>query len=396
MTEQAQQPQAQQPQDSRLISALSRVIDPDIRRSITELGMVTGAHIDERGVAKAVLHLTIAGCPAAQSLETQSREALLSVDGVQSAELQVKVMTPAEREAFITKVRGERGSRPMQFGADSLTRVIAVTSGKGGVGKSTVTVNLAYALQSLGLKVAIVDADVFGFSIPGLVGLSENGRVASPVRIDDMIVAPDANGVRVISIGMFLGDEDTRQTAVSWRGPMLHRTMEQFLRDVWFGDLDVLLLDLPPGTGDVALSLGQLLPNAEVLVITTPQTSASDVAIRSGILSLMSGQRLLGVVENMSALTLPDGTVVDMFGSGGAQAVAEGLTSHPKNSSGNEVKVLAQVPLSLELRKSADEGKPIVTATPDDPAAVAIFDLAREVMLRRKPLGGSRLPIHPR
>lgn len=380
-------------QDPLLLRALSAVIDPDIRRPITDLGMVSGAHIDADQVAHATLHLTIAACPAAQKLETESIAALSGVDGVKEVNLSVAVMTPAERDDFVKRVRGASAERPKQFGKESLTRVIAVTSGKGGVGKSTLTANLGVALSSLGLKVGIIDADIFGFSIPGLLGLAVDGQVASPVRIDNMIVAPEAHGVRVISIGMFLGGEDQRQTAVSWRGPMLHRTIEQFLRDVWFGDLDILLLDLPPGTGDVALSVGQLLPQAEVLVITTPQRSASDVAIRSGILSLSSGQQILGVVENMGPIVLPDGSTLDMFGSGGAQEIAASLTVHPKNLSGKKVEVLGQIPLSVALRESSDTGVPVVIAAPDDPASKKIADLAQHIFGSRDSLAGKNLGL---
>ncbi|PIJ13707.1 sodium:proton antiporter, partial [Leucobacter sp. OLES1] len=253
------------PAEAAVWAALDRVKDPEILRPVTELGMVDSVRVSPDGAAHVGIALTIAGCPAARRIESEVHEAAGTTAGIASADVSVRVMSPEERRAFTERVRGDRAKRPQQFGPDSLTRVIAVTSGKGGVGKSSLTAGLAVALAVQGLRVGLVDADVFGFSIPGILGLSRDGRVEGPTRVDDLILPPVAHGVKVISIGMFLGDQDPRSTAVSWRGPMLHRTMEQFLRDVWFGDLDVLLLDLPPGTGDIAISLGQLLPHAQVL-----------------------------------------------------------------------------------------------------------------------------------
>lgn len=376
----------------KLVQALSKVIDPDIKRPITDLGMVSGLSIDAHKVAHATLHLTIASCPAARMLEEESIIALRQVQGVEDVDLKVTVMTPQEREEFILKVKGP--AKPNQFDKNSLTRVIAVTSGKGGVGKSSVTVNLAVALATKGLQVGIIDADIFGFSIPSLIGLSKNGRTASPVKINDLIVAPESHGIKVVSIGMFLGEADSRNTAVSWRGPMLHRTLEQFLRDVWFGDLDVLLLDLPPGTGDVALSVGQLLPQAEVLVVTTPQTSASDVAVRSGILSFTSGQKILGVIENMGSITLEDGTLLDMFGEGGGLEVAQRLSAHPKNIDQNKVDLLGTIPLSIKMRKAGDAGVPVLLTDKGDPASIAIQEIVEKISLKRPSLIGTNLPIN--
>ncbi len=261
--------------------------------------------------------LTIAGCPAAERIAREVTDAAASVAGISRVDLDVGVMTPDERRELTELLRDGRAARVMPFGPDSLTRVIAVTSGKGGVGKSTLTANLAVALAARGLSVGLIDADVHGFSIPGLLGLVDaEGRTQRPTRIDELIVPPIAYDVKTVSIGMFLR-EGEEGSAVAWRGPMLHRTVQQFLTDVFFGDLDVLLLDMPPGTGDVAISVGQLLPHAEVLVVTTPQSAASDVAIRSGLVARQTGQRVVGVVENMAAMTLPDGTVLDLFGSGG-------------------------------------------------------------------------------
>src|SRR3954447_19826186 len=288
-----------------LLAALATVQDPEIRRPITELDMVRAATVAD-GVASIELKLTIVGCPAADRIEADVRSAAAAVEGVDRVDLDIGVMTVAEREALTTRLRG---TKKQQFGPDSLTKIFAISSGKGGVGKSTVTANLAVALAARGLRVGLVDADVFGFSIPGILGIAR----AKPTQVGDVILPPIANGVRVVSIGMFVDG----QAAVSWRGPLLHRTIQQFLTDVWFGDLDVLLLDLPPGTGDIAISLGQLLPQAEVVVVTTPQPAAAEVAERSGLVARQTGQTVIGVVENMAGLSQPDGTVLELFGSGG-------------------------------------------------------------------------------
>ncbi|MFE4727810.1 Mrp/NBP35 family ATP-binding protein [Microbacterium sp. NPDC056736] len=373
-------------------TAVGAVLDPELRRPIGELDMVRDISVDA-GVAHVAIALTIVGCPAADRIATDVRTAAASVPGITDVALEVGVMTPAERHALTERLRGGRG-REMPFGPGSLTRVIAVTSGKGGVGKSTVTANLAVALAARGLAVGLIDADVHGFSIPGQLGLvGPDGSVPQPTRVDDLMLPPVAHGVKTISIGMFLrrSGGDSPLGAVAWRGPMLHRTVQQFLTDVFFGDLDVLLLDMPPGTGDVAISVGQLLPNAEVLVVTTPQTAASDVAVRSGLVARQTGQRVIGVVENMAAMTLPDGTVLDLFGHGGGAAVAEALSG-----SGSEVPLLASVPLSPVVRADADAGVPAVLAHPDDPAARAIADIAAALSRFPRGLPGRSLPFRPR
>ncbi|MGO3147195.1 MAG: Mrp/NBP35 family ATP-binding protein [Leucobacter sp.] len=379
------------PLEQRVWEALSRVNDPEIHRPVTELGMVDHIRVDDAGAAEVTLKLTIAGCPAARRIEANVTEATLEAEGVTSARIDVDVMTPAERQAFIEIVRG-RG-RPVQFGPDSLTRVIAVTSGKGGVGKSSLTASVAVSLARQGLQVGLVDADVFGFSIPGIIGLSSDGVTEQPTRVGDMILPPEAHGVRVISIGMFLGDADPRSTAVSWRGPMLHRTIEQFLRDVWFGDLDVLLLDLPPGTGDVAISVGQLLPHAEVLVVTTPQEAAADVAVRSALVARQTGQRVIGVIENMSGFAQPDGSVLELFGSGGGAAVVDRLNSSESAAGQPEVTLLGSVPLSPTFREGGDSGHPAVLARPDDPAASEIIRIAQLIAAQGRGLSGKRLGL---
>ncbi|NQX03993.1 Mrp/NBP35 family ATP-binding protein [Rathayibacter sp. VKM Ac-2856] len=371
--------------ESAVLAALARVVDPEIRKPITELDMVDSVTVGADGAVRVAIRLTIVGCPAASAIERDVRAAAESAAGVGAVQVDVGVMTPAQRTALTERLRG--GRREMPFGPDSLTRVYAVTSGKGGVGKSTVTANLAVALARRGLAVGLVDADVHGFSIPGLLGLMHDGRVAGPTRVGELMLPPVAHGVKVISIGMFL-EGDTRGAAVSWRGPMLHRTISQFLTDVYFGDLDVLLLDLPPGTGDVAISIGQLLPHAEVLIVTTPQPAAADVAERSGALARQSGQRIVGVVENMSGLPQPDGSVLDLFGSGGGAEVARRLSA-----SGEDVPLLASLPISVALRAGGDDGLPVVIGDPEDPAAVAITELARTLASRPRGLTGRRLPM---
>ena len=370
--------------------AVGAVIDPELRRPIAELGMVRDIEVSD-GVASVGIVLTIVGCPAADRISADVRAAAASVAGVSDVALEVGVMSPAERRALTDQLRGGRAAREMPFGPGSLTRVIAVTSGKGGVGKSTVTANLAVALAARGQSVGLVDADVHGFSIPGLLGLIDaDGRASQPTRIDDLMLPPVAYGVKVISIGMFLRRTQGADpvAAVAWRGPMLHRTVQQFLTDVYFGDLDVLLLDMPPGTGDIAISVGQLLPNAEVVVVTTPQTAASDVAVRSGLVARQTGQRVVGVVENMAALTLPDGSVLDLFGAGGGEAVAAALSAETE-----AVPLLASIPLSPRLRADGDAGTPVVVGHPADPAAIAIASLADRLAAEPRGLAGRALPF---
>lgn len=342
-----------------LRSALDAVIDPEIRRPIADLGMIDSVEFAD-GLATIGIKLTIVGCPAADRIERDVREAVSGVAGVSSVQVNVSVMSVEERTALTERLRGSR--REVQFTPDSSTRLIAVTSGKGGVGKSTLTANLAVALAGRGLKVGVVDADVFGFSIPGLLGVSGE----KPTRVGDLMLPPIGFGVKAISIGMFLPGP---ATAVSWRGPMLHRTIKQFLSEVHFDELDILLLDLPPGTGDVAISVGQLLPHAQVLVVTTPQVAAADVAERSGLVARKTGQKVIGVVENMAGLAQPDGTVLDLFGTGGGADTASRLG----------VPLLASIPISVALRKGGDDGVPIVVSDPDDPAASAIIALADQL-----------------
>jgi ATP-binding protein involved in chromosome partitioning len=363
-------------------AALATVDDPEIRRPITELGMVKGFTVANSQV-KVELLLTVAGCPLRDKLNSDITAALTKIPGIESVAIDFGVMTEEQRKALQTTLRGGSGSAEpvIPFAQPgSRTRVYAVASGKGGVGKSSVTVNLAAALAKKGLTVGVVDADIYGHSVPRMLGVE--GR---PTRVEDMIMPPQSHGVKVISIGMFTAGN----AAVVWRGPMLHRALQQFLADVFWGDLDVLLLDLPPGTGDVAISLAQLLPNAEILVVTTPQTAAAEVAERAGAIALQTHQRLIGVVENMSWLELPDGSRMEVFGAGGGQAVADSLTK----TVGASVPLLGQIPLDTRVREAGDAGEPIVLADPQAAASQALDAVAERLAVRRESLVGKPLSL---
>jgi ATP-binding protein involved in chromosome partitioning len=365
-------------------AALATVDDPEIRRPITDLGMVRSATVDQAGAVKVELLLTVAGCPLRDKLRTDITAAVSAVPGVTGVEIDFGVMSQEQRQELQTRLRGGATPEPVIPFAQpgSRTRVYAVASGKGGVGKSSVTVNLAAALAARGLSVGVVDADIYGHSVPRMLGAE-----GKPTRVEDMIMPPQAHGVKVISIGMFTAGN----AAVVWRGPMLHRALQQFLADVYWGDLDVLLLDLPPGTGDVAISLAQLLPNAEILVVTTPQTAAAEVAERAGAIALQTHQRLVGVVENMSWLELPTGERMEIFGAGGGATVAESLT----RVVGAEVPLLGQVPLDTRVREAGDAGRPIVLDAPDAPASIAMRQVADRLAMRRESLIGKPLGLRP-
>ncbi|MFK0039003.1 Mrp/NBP35 family ATP-binding protein [Paenarthrobacter sp. NPDC090517] len=367
-----------------LHAALATVIDPELRRPITELGMVESVSADAGGAVHVAVLLTIAGCPLRETITKDATDALFRVEGVTGVDVELKVMTQAQREALKEQLRGPGGQRGIPFTKPgSLTKVYAVASGKGGVGKSSVTVNLACALAAQGLRVGIVDADVHGFSVPALMGINQK-----PTQVDDMILPPVAYGVKVISIGMFVAGNQP----VAWRGPMLHRALEQFLTDVYFGDLDALFLDLPPGTGDIAISVAQLLPNAEILVITTPQAAAADVAERAGTIATQTGQKVAGVIENMSYLEMPDGARMELFGSGGGAILAERLSA----AVGSDVPLLGQIPLDILLREGGDAGKPVVLAAPETAAAKAMEGIAAALATRPRGLSGMPLGIQPR
>ncbi len=293
-------------------------------------------------------------------------------------------MSQEQRQELQATLRGGRAEREIPFAKPgTLTRVFAVASGKGGVGKSSVTVNLAAAMAAKGLKVGIVDADIYGHSVPRMLGVTER-----PTQVQDMIMAPVAHDVRVISIGMFTPGNEP----VVWRGPMLHRALQQFLADVYWGDLDVLLLDLPPGTGDVAISVAQLVPNAEILVVTTPQQAAAEVAERAGTIALQTRQRIAGVVENMSWMPCPHcEEKVEVFGSGGGQTVADALS----RVTGTTVPLLGQIPIDLRLREGGDEGVPIVLAEPEAAASQVLREVADRLTVRSRGLVGMSLSVSP-
>lgn len=361
--------------------ALSRVIDPELGRSITDLDMVREISIDAGGAVKVGVDLTIAGCPLQAVIEKDVKAEVSKVPGVSAVTVEMGVMDENQRAALKEKLSGPQNVIPFTQ-PDNLTRIYAITSGKGGVGKSSMTANLALSLAMQGLKVGVLDADIYGFSIPRMLGVSEEATV-----IDGMIVPPVAGGVKVISIGMFVPDGQP----VIWRGPMLHRALQQFLADVYWGDLDVLLLDLPPGTGDVAISISQLLPKSEILVVTTPQVAAAEVAERAGVIGSQTDQRVIGVIENMSYLPQADGSKLQLFGSGGGDMVSGRLSSQL----GYQVPVLAQVPLDIALREGSDQGRPVVTTHPDSPASQAITQVAQTLAKRTQSLAGRSLGIKP-
>lgn len=364
-------------------AAAGAVNDPEITRPLGELNMVRTVDV-EAGRAQVGIVLTIAGCPMAKRIERDVREAVLGVPGVSEVSIDLGVMNDEERAELSQKLNAGRPRRVNPFTPDSLTRVIAVTSGKGGVGKSTVAANVAAAAAQRGLKVGLIDADVHGFSIPALMGLvDEEGIIARPTQVADMMLPPIAHQVRVVSIGSFLppGQEDS---AVSWRGPLLHRAVEQFLSNVHFGDLDLLVVDLPPGTGDVGITVGQLLPHAEVLVVTTPQRNAAGVAERSGQLARQLGQKVIGVVETMAE----DASGFAPFGSGGGVLVAERLATSEEH-----VAVLGKIPFSMVLRENGDNGTPVVVAAPEDPGAEAFQELTQRIISRPRGLTGRALTV---
>ncbi|MPZ65352.1 MAG: P-loop NTPase [Pseudonocardiaceae bacterium] len=364
-------------------SALSGVEDPEIHKPITELGMVKDVTVGDGGVVDIAVWLTVAGCPMKDTITTRVTEAVTAVPGVAGVRVELDVMSDEQRTELRRSLRGDSEEPRIPFAEPgSLTRVYAVASGKGGVGKSSVTVNLAAAMAERGLSVGVVDADIYGHSVPSMLG-----TVDRPTQVEKMIMPPQAHGVKVISIGMFKPGNDP----VVWRGPMLHRALQQFLSDVFWGDLDVLLLDLPPGTGDIAISVAQLMPNAELLVVTTPQQAASEVAERAGAVAMQTHQKLVGVVENMSWMELPDGRKMDVFGSGGGQVVAESLT----RTVGSEVPLLGQVPLDPRLRESGDAGIPLVLAEPDAPASQVLRRVADRLATRSRGLAGKLLSVTP-
>ncbi len=373
-------------------AALATVNDPEIKRPITDLGMVESVQVDDAGVVHVTVLLTVAGCPMKDTINRDVTAAVTRVPGVTGVDVQLGVMSADQRSELQQTLRGGQAQREIPFSQPgNLTKVFAIASGKGGVGKSSVTVNLALAMAAQGLRVGLVDADIYGHSVPAMLGVAD----ARPTQVDDLIMpVPTPSGVSVISIGML---KPRRDQVVAWRGPMLDRALVQMLADVYWGDLDVLLLDLPPGTGDVAISLGQHLPGAEVVVVTTPQEAAAEVAERAGTMASMMHQRVVGVVENMSYLPCPHCTAegkehrLEVFGSGGGERVASTLSQR----FGYDVPVLGRVPLDTSLREGGDVGKPIVESDPTAPAATVLREVAGELSGRSRGLAGMQLGLTP-
>jgi ATP-binding protein involved in chromosome partitioning len=376
-------------------AALATVNDPEIRRPITDLGMVESVDVDDSGRVAVRVLLTVAGCPLKDTITRDVTSAVEKVPGVTGVDLDLGVMSGDQRSGLQEKLRGGQAQKEITFARPgSLTKVYAIASGKGGVGKSSVTVNLAAAMARQGLKVGLVDADIYGHSVPAMLGVGD----VRPTQVEDMIMPVPTRpssftrgAISVISIGML---KPRRDQVVAWRGPMLDRALVQMLSDVYWGDLDVLLLDLPPGTGDIAISLGQHLPNAEVVVVTTPQEAAAEVAERAGTMASMMNQRVVGVIENMSFLPCPHCGPehrLEVFGSGGGRRVAATLSTR----SGYDVPVLGEIPLDLTLRAGGDTGTPIVDTHPDSPAARELTKVATTLSGRGRGLAGMQLGLSP-
>ncbi len=348
-----------QPERDAILRALESVIDPELKRPVTELEMVRDVTVEGDGAVEVTIALTVVGCPLRSSFEEQVARHVGAVEGVTATRVRFDVMSPDEKAALATRLRGGRPEKEIQL--EPGTRVLAIASGKGGVGKSTLAANLAAALALRGEQVGVLDADVYGYSIPHVLGVTQR-----PIVVDSMIVPPVRGDLKVISIGLFTEDNGP----IMWRGPMLHRALEQFLSDVHWGELDTLVVDMPPGTGDVAISLGQLLPRAEALVVTTPQPAAQLVAVRAAEMAKRTGMRVTGVVENMSWHV---GTGEELFGSGGGQALADEI----------EAPLLGRIPFDPALRVAADAGSPAVETAPDSEGAAAIMALAGAVQAKR-------------
>ncbi len=345
--------------------------------------MVKSVDIHPDGSVDIGIYLTIAACPMRSEITERVTKAVADVPGVSAIKVELDVMNDEQRTELRRSLRGNSEEPVIPFAQPgSTTRVYAVASGKGGVGKSSVTVNLAAALAAKGLSVGVLDADIYGHSVPRMLGTD-----AKPTQVEKMIMPPISHEVKLISIAQFTSGN----APVVWRGPMLHRALQQFLADVFWGDLDVLLLDLPPGTGDIAISVAQLIPGAEILVVTTPQQAAAEVAERAGAIALQTRQRIAGVIENMSWLELPDGTRMDIFGTGGGASVAASLS----RSVGADVPLLGQIPLETAVREAGDAGVPIVLSAPESPAGAAMIDIANKLAVRRRGLAGMSLTINP-
>lgn len=365
-------------------AALATVQDPEIRRPLTELNMIKAVEIADNGSVNIEVWLTVSGCPMRDEITTRVSQAVRLVPGVTDVSVVLDVMSEQQRSALREQLQGPTKENVFNLPGNT-TKLVAVASGKGGVGKSSLTANLAVSLANSGLSVGLVDADIYGHSIPRMLGVIE-----APTVVDGMLLPPESFGVRVISMLPFKPGGITQ--AVAFRGPMLHRALDQFLTDVYWGDLDVLLLDLPPGTGDIAISVGQLLPRAELLVVTTPQPAAAEVSIRAGMLSQQTHQRVIGVVENMAGFPCPHcGEPIDLFGVGGGSLVAESLT----RELGTDVPLLGRVPFDVRLREGGDAGVPLVVSEPQSPASQAIESVAATLAAKPRGLAGMSLGITP-
>jgi ATP-binding protein involved in chromosome partitioning len=376
---------ASPPTVEQVSRALAGVRDPEIGRPITDLDMVKDIDIAADGTVRVGVWLTVAGCPLRDTITRDVTAAVSAIEGVSRVRVELDVMSDEQRRSLQARLRGNRPEPGIPFAEPtSLTRVYAVASGKGGVGKSSVTVNLAAAMAAGGLAVGVADADIYGHSVPRMLGVTD-----PPTQVANMIMPPSGHGVRVISMGMFVRDN----SPVAWRGPMLHRALQQFLTDVYWGDLDVLLLDLPPGTGDIAISVAQLLPAAELVVVTTPQLAAAEVAERAGAIVTQTRQRIAGVIENMSYLACPHcGERTELFGAGGGEAVAATLAA----TCGAPVPLLGRVPIDIRLRVGGDSGLPLVVSDPQSPAALQLRKAADHLARRARGLAGRQLGISPR
>ena len=362
--------------------ALATVSDPELHRPLPDLGMVESVTFNN-GTAQIKILLTISGCPMRERLHNDVLSAVSEVPGISSVELEFGVMNETQRDNVKKLLRGGREKFIPFAQPDSLTRVWGISSGKGGVGKSSVTVNLAAALSARGFKVGVLDADVYGHSIPRLFGI-EGQR---PTAIDQTFIPIEVHGIKVVSIEMFKPD---RADPVAYRGPLLHRVLEQLLSDAYWGDLDFLLLDLPPGTGDIAISLGQLIPASEIIVVTTPQLAAAEVAERAGRIAHQLKQHIIGVIENMAAYTDPNtGAKVALFGAGGWIETSRRLSTLV----GAVVPLVTSIPFDIDLREGGDHGAPIVLAKPESPTAQAFFSVVDQLAPRKKSLLGVRLGV---
>ena len=367
------------PTQEQVHDVLAQVIDPEIDKPITELGMVEEVAVQDDVVGVKV-KLTIPGCPMKDRIERDVTSAVMQLDGVKSVQVAFGSMTDEERQNLSADLRAEKGAGNPEMDIafakpDSKTQVVAIASGKGGVGKSSVTVNLAVSLTQQGYNVGVLDADIWGYSIPRMLGAE-----GKPVAFEGMVMPLQAHGCKIISIGFFT-DPDR---SVIWRGPMLHRALQQFLADVYWGELDFLLCDLPPGTGDIAISLAQMLPNADMLVVTTPQQAAQKVALRAGKATEQTGMKVAGVIENMANFTCPDcGSSHELFGRGGGEELAEAL----------DTQLLGRIPIDPRVMEGSDAGTPLIVSHPDAPASVAMRSVAEQLAARQRSVLGRPLPL---